>query len=284
MNLSYSNRSLSLLPSILVLWIIIGIAAINWINPLDLVLALSLLAITLVFTLFNLLKFSGWIVTILSLGFFGFYKYSMVGSLEEALVPILMFSTVQIVATLLGSAIMQQSKTFYRQLEMDQKTLEDLRIRDPETNLTRYPYAIQRLKTEIARSRRKENNICLLLIQSRNTGNLEDPLDHDELDEYKKIISTMMISNTRLEDIVFINDYYGAILPETNSEGAAIVARRIINQASKNNRLDLYAGIAVFPSDAVTEQNLIKAAEYALENAKETDSSITFFTEISDSI
>jgi GGDEF domain-containing protein len=281
---TFSIRKFTILPTSLILWLLFGTIAISWVNTSNLIFSISILAFTVAITLLNPFRLSGWFATIIGLGLYLIIQIALTGSLNQSITDISIFFIVQIIATVLAFGISRQSKTVNRQLEQDHRMIEDLRIRDPETGLVRYAYALQTLKTEIVRSRRKNTDISVLLTQMRDWQKNIENLEIDEIVKLKKEISTILLDNIRLEDTAFKDESYGAILPETNPEGAAIVARRIINQASKNLRVDLYVGIAHFPTDAVTEDKLVKAAEHALKHAESTDNRISFFSQLQGTI
>jgi GGDEF domain-containing protein len=81
-------------------------------------------------------------------------------------------------------------------------------------------------------------------------------------------------------DTTFRAGAYGAILPDTKPEGALVVARRLSDIVARKSRIDLRIGIAHFPTDGVTEQELQKAAETALQLALTSDQTIALYSQI----
>jgi GGDEF domain-containing protein len=165
-------------------------------------------------------------------------------------------------------------------LDHDQSLIDDLRIRDPQTGLMRIVYAQQTLRNEIGRSRRNNSSLCLLLAQVVDWDELVSQLGIVAVEDIKIQISEVFNSTLRMVDTSFIAGAYGAILPETNTEGALVVARRLIDVIARRSRVDLRIGIAQFPVDGVTEQALQKAAETALQEALTPENTIVLHSQI----
>ena len=87
----------------------------------------------------------------------------------------------------------------------------------------------------------------------------------------------MVKAETRAHDLVgrFGGEEFVALLPDTNREGATMVAEklRVVLEALEipdlDRRLSASFGVAVLPGDAVTGEQLLRAADRALYLAKE---------------
>jgi GGDEF domain-containing protein len=179
-----------------------------------------------------------------------------------------------------GTVIANQIKAVNRQLEHDQGLIDDLRIRDPQTSLMRYSYAQQTLKNEIGRSRRNNSSLCLILAQVMDWDSLVKEQGIVAAEDIKVQIADVFNNTLRMIDTTFISAAYGAILPDTKPEGALVVARRLSDVVARKLRIDLRIGIAHFPVDGVTEQELQKAAETALHHALSSEHTIALYSQI----
>ncbi len=61
---------------------------------------------------------------------------------------------------------------------------------------------------------------------------------------------------------------FAALLPETDIEGAQVVAEKMVATGSERIGTDVRAGVAVFPEDEVTGSGLMAEAEEALSFAR----------------
>jgi hypothetical protein len=73
---------------------------------------------------------------------------------------------------------------------------------------------------------------------------------------------------------------YGIILPETDSIGAFLFSKRLMQEASRKIAIDLRIGIVSYPTDAGTTESLIEACEEALQTALTTENSIVRYSDI----
>jgi diguanylate cyclase (GGDEF)-like protein len=186
--------------------------------------------------------------------------------------------------TLLAYRASRKLDTVARQLENDRQMIEDLRLHDPKTGLVRFQYARQTLKLEVMRSQRYHINLSLVLLDMANRKALEDKYGMIGLEEINNQIAGILLSATREVDTCFINGKVGVILPQTNPDGACIVAERVIGSAARRLSIDLYAGIAYFPRDAVSEDDLIRSAESALQVALTSGRSVVYYSQIQEGL
>ena len=102
-----------------------------------------------------------------------------------------------------------------------------------------------------------------------------------------------MKSTIRDNDIVarYGGEEFAIILPSTNKEGALILAERLrikIEQfqfsqenIQPNGKLTISIGVAVYPDNALTQEDLIVAADRALYFAKESGrNKVIVFSEV----
>jgi diguanylate cyclase (GGDEF)-like protein len=259
------NPKLFILPAILSIWLIFSSFITQWSDEPTHILALALLAFTTTLSLTRLFRFSGWLTAILSIALYAFTQVGLNGFNNIVLFPIGIFTLAILVSAWLSSLISSEVSRVNRQLENNQKLIQELRLYDPETGLLRYQYVYRTLKTEIVRSQRYEKNLSVLLIEIGNLEEIETEYGPEGLDTIRRQVAELLSISLRAMDIPFDGDKTGAILPETDIEGAQIVVHRLITNAGRRARAALYIGAAQFPTDGVTESEIIQSAESALQ-------------------
>ncbi len=131
--------------------------------------------------------------------------------------------------------------------------------------------AIEDIKIEFVRSRRYNHPLSLMVIEpSKNT--LKEDLDRMILENQKKIskqvltsrLAEIIVHQARRTDMVLTKNWDGRFIilcPENSVNGTSRLAERI--QADMKNTLgvSINYGIAAFPSDALTLEDLLHRAE-----------------------
>jgi diguanylate cyclase (GGDEF)-like protein len=155
-------------------------------------------------------------------------------------------------------------------------------VTDPLTDLFNYRYFMDQLKREINRNQRRKSNFSLIMIDIDFFKNYNDALGHQAGDVILKRISKLMMENTRTSDIVarYGGEEFIIICPELNSEGAHQVAEKIRQIVEKTEfpkidqnpdfSITISLGISTFPEDGENAYQLIRRADKALYEAKET--------------
>lgn len=265
-------------------WLILGAVLIIWLDPGSFILGLALVFLVSVLALTNLsgwLTWSGLVIAILlSAG----AQIALVGPVPSVALPVLVTAVVLTGAAVLGNQLAVRLSAITRQLENDRQIIEDLRLHDPKTGLVRFQYARQTLKLEVMRSQRYHIDLSIILLDMANRNALEEKYGMIGLEEINNQLAGILLSATREVDTCFINGKVGVILPQTNPDGAAIVAERVIGSAGRRLSIDLYAGIAYFPRDAVSEDDLIRSAESALQVALTSGRPVVYYSQIQEGL
>jgi len=158
--------------------------------------------------------------------------------------------------------------------------LKRISITDPLTGLLNRRYFQERMSEEIERSRRHHLPLSLIMIDVDDFKSVNDTLGHPVGDEVLKIMARCLRNCIRTIDVAarYGGEEFTVILPQTTKEDAQTIAERICTDV---NRLDLpYAkddqklllsaslGLATYPEDAGTMEDLIRNADVALYAAK----------------
>jgi len=261
------GRQVYALSAALGIWLVVAAGMLTWFDSDTAALGWALLALTTTLAVTRLFPYAGWIAACISILLYAALQVALRGLTSDAFVNIGVAAAGLVGAALLGLAVARQLSAMMRQLEHDQKLIEELSVYDPKTGLVKWQHAMQTLRTEIARSRRYQADLSLLLLRIANWEELIKELDSTEVDKLVVQISNIVAEKLRTVDIPFNVQTFGAILPETSAQGAQVVAQRLADIIAHQLRLPTHAGIASFPHDAVTEEGLVQAAEAALQFA-----------------
>ena len=146
---------------------------------------------------------------------------------------------------------------------------------DPLTGLYNHRYMQDAIEAEILRSSRSHRPFALLMIDLDNFKAFNDTLGHPAGDQLLRDGARLLTSICRKTDSVgrYGGDEFIVLLPETNGEQAGILADRIQQVATEMMSggavpVSLSIGIAVCPYDSGVRQELIKAADRAMYEAK----------------
>lgn len=219
----------------------------------------------LILGVISILSISGW-----------FYIGTVQGAIEGSLIT-------AVYQVSLGTSIFFVSGLVFGHLagrqRKQQDVLSNLSIQDGLTDLYNYGYFKSRLREEIKRAERYETSLGLIMIDIDHFKEFNDVFGHVKgnyfLNKLAKIIKH------RIRDIDIAARYGGeefAILLPYASEGVRLVAERIRKDVEKAEfegdalgpivKKTISAGVAVFPTDATDETELVVKADQALYSAK----------------
>lgn len=157
-----------------------------------------------------------------------------------------------------------------------QEELEQLALTDGLTGLANNRAFWEALHRELARARRFNQPLSLLVLEIDKFKQVNDTYGHLKGDEALRSLARILGGTCRKMDIAarFGGDEFALILPQTSKEDAARVAQRL-RERLEQYRLDghlqltLSMGLAAFPEDGVTPNALFSVADYAMYRIKE---------------
>ncbi|MEI6847310.1 MAG: GGDEF domain-containing protein [Chlorobiaceae bacterium] len=176
--------------------------------------------------------------------------------------------------------ITESIMVFCGDIEIKNKKLDELHIRDEKTNLYNYRYFREHLITEIERAKHFDGIVSLAMLDIDHFKLYNDIYGHIAGDHVLEILANLISSQCRTSDVPsrFGGEEFAVLFPKTNSVTARDIAerlRKIISaepfpheQHQPEGQLTVSIGIATFPGDAVDWQNLINNADKALYKAK----------------
>ena len=152
-------------------------------------------------------------------------------------------------------------------------------MRDPITDLPNYRQFQTRLRAELARAARHERPLALLVIDLDGFKSINDVYGHLVGDEVLRGIGARLSTSLRESDIParYAGDEFVVILPETTDSFAHQIANRLSTAITSQPfpistghdvAVALSIGVAAFPDDASTVDDLIRAADSAMYRVK----------------
>ncbi|OGL00204.1 MAG: hypothetical protein A3E31_06970 [Candidatus Rokubacteria bacterium RIFCSPHIGHO2_12_FULL_73_22] len=152
--------------------------------------------------------------------------------------------------------------------------LEDLSFKDNLTDLYNRRYFALRIDEEAKRSARFGHPLSLVFLDVDNFKALNDAKGRPAGDETLKEVARLLVRHSRSFTVITRRegDDFGAILANTPKAGAVSYAQRIRgvleDHEFAHGRVTASFGIASLPADAASAEDLIAAADRALNEAK----------------
>ncbi len=164
------------------------------------------------------------------------------------------------------------------ELKIAEKKIEFMAYHDSLTKLPNRNLFYDILRQEIKQAKREKRCLAVMFIDLDRFKEINDTYGHDYGDKVLQVISKRLKNALRESDIVarLGGDEFAVILPIISKpEDASIIAEKILKQVQKpvvvkgkEFLLTTSIGIAIFPSDGSTPEELIKAADAAMYKAK----------------
>ncbi len=160
---------------------------------------------------------------------------------------------------------------------------ENMAITDPLTGLYNYRYLFMRLEEEIRKARVRETTLSLIYLDLDDFKQCNDVYGHLAGDHLLHQFADVLRRSIRHSDIPtrYAGDEFAVILPTTSREEAREVVGRIkaavqfhpfeIRGRSLVVRVGVSAGVACYPEDAQTVDDLISQADKSMYRDKNAD-------------
>jgi diguanylate cyclase (GGDEF)-like protein len=159
-------------------------------------------------------------------------------------------------------------------LRKQNEELERLSTSDALTGLYNRRYLTQRLSEELVRSSRHRGTFSVLMADVDEFKKYNDAFGHPAGDEVLKKVASILLNSTRSEDCSarYGGEEFAVLLTGTSGEVANEVAERIRSRVEEQQfagrKITLSIGIAEFPTDGQTAEEVIANADEALYAAK----------------
>lgn len=158
------------------------------------------------------------------------------------------------------------------------KIIQDLAITDSLTGLFTRRYATERLREEFSRSQAHKMNLTVLMMDTDNFKKCNDKFGHLVGDIVLTEIGNRIKNSIREVDMLsrFGGEEFMLFAPNTSKDMAFLIAQRILKSVrgsairayDEKVEMTLSIGIASYPADAKSPEDLIGKADWALYQAK----------------
>jgi diguanylate cyclase (GGDEF)-like protein/PAS domain S-box-containing protein len=159
------------------------------------------------------------------------------------------------------------------------ETLRDQSIRDPLTGLFNRRFMKEALDRELQRARRKKRPLTVVFIDLDHFKRFNDAFGHDAGDLVLRTMGELFLRHFRGDDVIcrYGGEEFAIILPESTAKDAAKRANMLRIEASAISMrhlgqvldsVTLSIGIAAFPEDGSTAEEILRAADQCLYQSK----------------
>lgn len=160
-----------------------------------------------------------------------------------------------------------------------QSKLREQAIRDPLTNLFNRRYLEETLDHEIARAAREGYSICMMMIDLDHFKRVNDTYGHEAGDNVLKAIAATLSAETRRGDFAcrYGGEEFVVVMPNIHKDMAYERAESLRNTLNSlyipygiySLTITISMGIACYPSNGLTREAILRAADKAMYAAKE---------------
>jgi len=172
----------------------------------------------------------------------------------------------------------------------DRQRLEYLALYDMLTGVPNRAYLTSQLSTAIERSKRYKEKFALILVDLDNFKWINDTLSHRIGDIVLQEVANILKNSIRSMDTVcrIGGDEFVLLIEKINLENSlAMLLEKILEEMSEPLQVDEHQisitcsmGVAIYPDDAETQEELMKVADTAMYCAKHTGKNqFSFFTQ-----
>ena len=160
------------------------------------------------------------------------------------------------------------------------ETLHNLSIRDPLTGLFNRRYMEESLERELLKAKRYSRSLGVIMIDIDHFKRFNDTYGHEAGDQVLRELGVFLQNHIRLTDIPcrFGGEEFTLILPEADimftqqraeQIRLGVAAIRVSIQGQTLAKITISQGVAVFPGNGQTGEELLRAADEALYRAKQ---------------
>lgn len=180
------------------------------------------------------------------------------------------------------ASIIYENMNLYYNLREMLHVKEQQAITDPITGVNNYRYFRIQIESEIGRAQRHKKVFSLVMIDIDNFKEYNDAHGHLNGDLALKLVAEGLKNNIRKSDVLarYGGDEFIIILPELDKEASKKMAEKLCTVISETKlptkkfapkvSLTISLGIATFPNDGDIEDKLLKKADEALYQAKDS--------------
>ncbi len=156
--------------------------------------------------------------------------------------------------------------------------IEQLAVRDGLTNLLTHKAFEERLEEEILRAGRYHYPVSLAMVDVDHFKKVNDSYGHAAGDDVLRRLSTLLAGAVRPVDLAarYGGEEFCLLLVDVDNASAVAVAEQLrlalsaeeFSSAGKRFRVTMSVGVATYPAEAATPQQLVRTADQRLYAAK----------------
>lgn len=186
--------------------------------------------------------------------------------LPAAAVGAAAFALTAIVADQLHGSL----RNYDEELQARQLMIEELETLDSATGTVKREHAQRMISAEVERARRYHRSVTLVVVGPDDWEDIATERSPEESEELIASAGRAYLDLVRVMDQVIHLEgpEFAMLLPETELEGAQVVAEKACGIAAELFGAESRAGIATFPEDQVTGAGLMGEAEEAFAFAR----------------
>ena len=160
------------------------------------------------------------------------------------------------------------------ELRLSEEKIYQLAYHDSLTGLANRTYLIKYLDSQIAKAKRNKTNFLVFFLDLDDFKIINDTLGHDKGDEVLQLVAQRLKKSLREEDFIarLGGDEFCVVTEDTNVNS---IAKKIIKNLNMKNRLNISInvsiGISIYPNDATDSISLLKTADTAMYEAKNSN-------------
>ena len=212
---------------------------------------------------------------IASLAFLAVQLYDAVRTSGQAvnpgqLLPGLEGALMLAVVGLLAEVAARRLEAIGRKMRQDAALIEELTPREELTGALKSTHLQGILADEIERARKYGRKLSVVMLEPDDWPAAVRAWGKEKSMEIIGTLGRLLVGGVRPMDTVsrLGESRFLIVLPETPVEGAQVAAERLCLEATSRTGLTFRSGVAEFPGDAVTKDDLVAEAEAALEFAR----------------
>ncbi len=186
--------------------------------------------------------------------------------LQAAVVGAFGLAITAMVAEQIRRSLFAYDEELFSRLRM----IDEIQSVETETGAVKRSHAQRLLTEEVERARRYNRSLAIVFFGPDLWQEVVDDRGEEDAAQLLVDTSASYLATLRSVDtlIRMENADFAALLPETDIEGAQVVAEKMVTIGSERIGTDVRAGVAVFPEDEVTGSGLMAEAEEALSFAR----------------
>lgn len=266
-----ANVPARILVGTLVLWVVAAVGAASLLDTSETRLLLSaFIALTAVASLTSLFANAGAalaLVGVVTYSAFQFARSVQGGNyFPQIVVSVVLLGITAGVADFTARRLRQ----LQAQLDHDALVIDELTLRDTVTGALKRQHAERMLIEEVSRCRRYNHALSLLLVGVKDWDDVLENQGAGEAQRILREVGPVIVKTVRSLDHVSNHGggVFSVLLVDTPLAGALVVANKLRRVIEEQTGAIVHVGIAEFPNDAVTSEDLVAEAEAALQFAR----------------